>query len=525
MQPSAIEPVIEKERIHSIDIIRGFALLGILVINFTVDDWDAGIYDGFDGIGDQLAYWSIKILMDDRFQAIYCFLFGLGFAMQMQRAADRNSFFGFAHLRRMIALYLIAILAVILTGESNVLTHYAIVGVVLLLFWKVPLKFFPVLAIFFFALPYTRNTLLRIKSELKTQALSKLHIVIDSATADKYVGVYMAPSIPPPNNRLIIKRNKDSLIGVDQTREFFLAPLSDSHFIRRDFNQILTFKKDATGKENILTVRLPNGEISGHRIQIDFQQALKEQLQLRNKVNGPTAKKRLTYMQFVKKNALGYWLSLVYWNWDDFLRNVLWQNNYKVGHILVLFLLGVYAGKKRIFSDPLPNKVFLSKVFKWGLIAGGPGVLFSVGFQAWNFFNNTQWNSYSVWTRSFIGLPWDIGIIFVAMAYIAGMTLLVQNPIWQKRLSFFSTVGRLGLTNYILHLFALTIIFAKVSWFWGLEGKIGCVYRLLLAIPVYGILYLISRLWLKYFRQGPFEWLWRSLTYLKFQPMRINNSA
>ena len=120
-------------------------------------------------------------------------------------------------------------------------------------------------------------------------------------------------------------------------------------------------------------------------------------------------------------------------------------------------------------------------------------------------------------------LPWDIGIIFVAMAYIAGLTLLVENPLWKKRLSFFATVGRMGFTNYILHLFAYIIILDRVSWFLALDGKIGCLYRILLTIPVYLILYLLSRWWLSHFKYGPFEWLWRSLTYLKFQPMKLNN--
>jgi len=134
MQPSAIEPVIVKERIQSIDIIRGIALLGILIINFTADDNDAGIYDGFNGVADQAVYWTIKVFLDDRFQTIYCFLFGLGFAIQLQRAAEKNKTFVFAFIRRMIVLYMFGIIFTILAG-GNVFMDYATVGVILLLFW------------------------------------------------------------------------------------------------------------------------------------------------------------------------------------------------------------------------------------------------------------------------------------------------------------------------------------------------------------------------------------------------------
>jgi len=517
MQHQHLAPVTPQERIQTIDIIRGIALLGIMVINFTTDDRDAGLYDGFEGLADQMAYWTIRVFLDDRFQSIYCFLFGLGFTIQLQRAADRNLFFGFTFLRRMIALYVISMTIVILTGHGfNVLPYYAMVGVLLLLFLKVPVSILPWLSVFFFLLPVARNAIVRINQEPKINPLTKSSVFVEHEILDKYVGVYEIEQ----GHRQIIKRNGDSLIGEGPARQYYLTPLSDTHFIRKDLNWILTFTNDSATTTNAFVANLPNGiSIKAKRIQTNFQQALEEQLKLRNNNSNPTGKP-LNYSQFVKKNATNYWTYWRTWKWQNFYPKFLWEYNYKIGYILVLFLLGMYAGKRKVFHDVEANREFLQKVFKWGLIIGGAGVLCGTAFQAGNFFYDINWNSYSLWTRILIPLPWEIGVIFIAMAYIASITLLVQNPAWQKQLSFFSIVGRLGLTNYILHLFAFMLIFDKVSWFWGMEGKIGCLYRFLLAIPVYGVLYLFSRWWLNHFKQGPFEWLWRSLTYLKLQPMK-----
>ena len=83
MQQQKLQPVAIQERIQTIDIIRGFALFGILIINFTVDAGKTEPWAGFTGFIDQLVYWPIAFFMNDKFVAIYCFLFGLGFSIQM----------------------------------------------------------------------------------------------------------------------------------------------------------------------------------------------------------------------------------------------------------------------------------------------------------------------------------------------------------------------------------------------------------------------------------------------------------
>lgn len=86
MNHQTLTPVSTEVRIQTIDIIRGFAVFGILVVNLTVDNPNMSPMEGRTSILDQIVYWLIKFFMDDKAMTIFTFLFGLGFAIQMLRA-------------------------------------------------------------------------------------------------------------------------------------------------------------------------------------------------------------------------------------------------------------------------------------------------------------------------------------------------------------------------------------------------------------------------------------------------------
>jgi uncharacterized protein len=203
----------------------------------------------------------------------------------------------------------------------------------------------------------------------------------------------------------------------------------------------------------------------------------------------------------------------------------LWRRNIgSIGYVLVLLLLGAWFGRSRIFHNVTENKNFLTKIFKWGVIIGGAGIAIYIGMDAWSQIKGFKVDTYPFWIRTIMEPVWSACIILMALGYVSGIALLSQKENWKKRLSFPATIGRLGLTNYILHAVAYVLIFGNFAFCLGLFGKIGPLYRLLFAIATYTLMYLFSRWWLKYFKYGPFEWLWRSLTYLKFHPMRLKSS-
>ncbi len=107
----------------------------------------------------------------------------------------------------------------------------------------------------------------------------------------------------------------------------------------------------------------------------------------------------------------------------------------------------------------------------------------------------------------------------LALSYGAGIVLLIQREFWKKFLVPLQAVGRLALTNYLLQTLICTTLF--YSYGFGLYGKFGPAAVTLLAIGIYLFQVALSLLWIRRFRFGPAEWLWRSLTYGRLQPMRI----
>ncbi len=77
----------------------------------------------------------------------------------------------------------------------------------------------------------------------------------------------------------------------------------------------------------------------------------------------------------------------------------------------------------------------------------------------------------------------------------------------------------MALTNYLLQTLICTTLF--YSYGLGLYGKVGPAAAALLAIAIYLFQVALSLLWVRRFRFGPAEWLWRSATYGRLQPMRI----
>lgn len=145
----------------------------------------------------------------------------------------------------------------------------------------------------------------------------------------------------------------------------------------------------------------------------------------------------------------------------------------------------------------------------------------SLGFDAWNFMNNIQPGSYSGSTRTLVSKSWELGAMILALGYVAALTLMLEKIEWKRRLSFLIPLGRMALTNFLLQAIARTLVFESFGF--GLAGKIDPFWRLMLALLVFVILIFISHWWFKRFRIGPAEWLWRSLTYLRFQPLRLND--
>jgi uncharacterized protein len=105
------------------------------------------------------------------------------------------------------------------------------------------------------------------------------------------------------------------------------------------------------------------------------------------------------------------------------------------------------------------------------------------------------------------------------LAYISFLGLLLTMQWPSRLLNVLAPAGRMAFSNYLFHWMLPPILFPLLFGWW-LPG-IGPIERMIKVTAVFALMVIFSTWWLKRFRFGPFEWLWRSLTYWKLQPMRV----
>src|SRR5438046_10674622 len=101
----SMTPMSVGERIDVVDILRGWAILGMLVVNFSHDlDWTWWFTKLWPGTADRAAYSLLHLFTAGKFHALFSFLFGWGFALQMDRAEARGVRFFLLYARQLFGL-------------------------------------------------------------------------------------------------------------------------------------------------------------------------------------------------------------------------------------------------------------------------------------------------------------------------------------------------------------------------------------------------------------------------------------
>jgi uncharacterized protein len=178
---------------------------------------------------------------------------------------------------------------------------------------------------------------------------------------------------------------------------------------------------------------------------------------------------------------------------------------------LPMFLCGLFIGRRRFFENISAHRRGLRRVLAVGLCVGAiayvsRSLLLTAGPASTHAFGR----------RLTSGLLWSAHAWGLAAFYASSLLLLLQRYRWQRWLAPLGYVGRMALTNYLLQ----SVIINPVCIAFDLFDKVTPSLGLLLALSVWLVQVPASVWWLKRFRFGPVEWLWRSLTYGSPQPMR-----
>jgi uncharacterized protein len=177
-----------------------------------------------------------------------------------------------------------------------------------------------------------------------------------------------------------------------------------------------------------------------------------------------------------------------------------------------LFLLGMWvwrAGVVQRLDEYLP---VLKRVCAWCLPIG---LILSIYVATVKALLPPGHVSLWAWLAQVVWLP---GSHILAAGYASGLAVLFLDEKWQRRFLPFAAVGRTALTNYLMQSVICTLFFYHYTT--GLYGRVGPALALVPTVLIYSLQVVISNQWLKQFRFGPMEWLWRGMTYGKFPPMR-----
>ncbi|WP_164016475.1 DUF418 domain-containing protein [Pyxidicoccus trucidator] len=181
------------------------------------------------------------------------------------------------------------------------------------------------------------------------------------------------------------------------------------------------------------------------------------------------------------------------------------------------FLLGLWAGRRRLFHDAPRHLGFFRRLLGWGLGVGlltsGLGVLVGQLMQRKVLLPDTL-----PWLPWVMGPVRNLAELGMAGAYVAAITLLFQRAPWRRLLEVLAPVGRMALSNYLLQTVMGVLLFYGYGL--GLMGRLGSAAQLGVALTLFALQLVLSHLWLRRFRFGPVEWVTRSLTYGGAQPMR-----
>lgn len=422
-------PVARAERLVALDVLRGVAVLGILVMNIYAFAMPFAAYANPLAWGGtephNIGTWFVThVVFDQKFMSIFSMMFGAGIVLMSDRARDKGTTFGRVFYRRQFWLLLIALLHAYLIWLGDILFFYAIIGMLVYGFRNLSPR----------SLVGTGCVLLVIAPLLSLGG-----------------GAYMQD----------LKARAEQLESQQQAGE----TLTDE--------ELETVEEWAETRSFIL----PGDE------EIAAEVAA---------YTGSWIDAFLHRAEFVASFQINGMLFYVLW---------------RVGGLMLigmaLMKAGVLGGQR--------GRAFYRRLMLVGYVVGLP-------ITAWSAINAGA-HAYDPLYMFRVGNLWNyVGSIVVALGHI-GLVMLCVTSGWLKHLlGRFAAVGQMALTNYLMHSLVMTALF--YGWGLGLYGDVSRVGQMGFVAALVGLQLLVSPWWLARYRFGPAEWLWRSLTYWRRQPMR-----
>lgn len=432
MQPDSIAapalgPTAGQERISTLDSLRGFALLGILLLNIVGfglplaydNPENSGGADGWNGIA-----WMINtLLFEGTMRGLFSVLFGAGVILLTSRAEARGGGVEIADIYYRRTLWLIAfglVHAWLLLWVGDILYIYGVAGLVLFVF--------------------------------RHMAARKL-----------------------------------ILLGVA------IMLLSGVQFAFEYFADVDVYQQ-ATAAQRVLD---ETGSVSEEQ-----QQAIDKWAEY----NEPLTEK---IQELTEEYQGGYWSHVAYNAEELIKRQSVRMYTLNLWDALSFMLIGMGLLKLGVLSGERSNG-FYWRLLLVGYIAG----LTINGFEMNHSLSHDPW----IPVGDIQYFTYDIGRLFTMLGHLSVVVLLCKNGRLAGLMRRMAAVGRMALTNYVMH--TVICIFIFYGFGLGLYAELERHQLYYIVFAIWVLQLIVSPIWLQQFRFGPLEWLWRSLTYQKKQPFR-----
>lgn len=429
-------PVEKKDRIKTVDMVRGFALLGILLMNmpgFSIHESQfIGIILGSHENADYKTMVVIFSFFEGTMRGLFSMLFGAGMVLFTMNKYDKPGGPTVAeyYYRRLLWLVLFGLFnAWILQWTGDILFFYGLAGMLLYAF---------------------RNTTPKI--------LILLSIVCMG------IGIY--------------KRSSQHIDTREQRLKYVEAKKAEKE------------KKELTEEQTKALGVWPSIESN---FKVDSARAKEDISEMRGSYE------QVFNLQF-NRNSNGEIWGMYNGVWDS----------------LVMMLLGMALLKLGFFSNQWSTKGY-ALVLLIGYGVGIPiGYLFFKGIEWWIGDIGKYMDQYRYPHENL----YDFKRVLLSLGH-ASLLMLVYRSGWLNWLmKALANVGQMAFTNYLSQSIFCSLIFFGYGLGYYDKLRFHQIYYVVIAIWIFQLIF--SSIWLRYFRFGPFEWLWRSLTYWKKQPMKID---
>ena len=561
-----LAPVERTERIQALDVVRGFALIGILLMNIeyfnrATADIGIGMQPGLSGANYWFS-WIVQYFVVGKFWTIFSLLFGMGFAVMLMRAETAQRSFLVPYMRRIAALAVFGTMHFILVWPGDILFSYAVGAVTLLVVlygrgkyilltivllaglgiatnWEWPFIIASCLAYFGLCAWYLRCAE-RITVFGRDVPIFKIitRFLMVGASCAILAGLLL-PSLPREARfampiiggaililSILMARYHNPAearpwrmgVGLYLFGISIMTSMGAAQYYFPDQNDVAARKlvaampapapaPAAAPKPSLPAAAAKKAASAAPEKKLsDFEQAVERQ----KKRAEQRAEHKAEMLNEVRVLTKGSYAEAVAMRAKEFAKHAPEQFGFAT-LVIALFLLGVWFVRSGVMANTAAHLPLFRKLARYALPFGvGLGLAGSL-----------------IATHGVPGVPngfqFAFGLLMLGnlpacLGYVSVIVLMLHSRSVFSRVSVLAPFGRMALTNYLTHSIVFTLIFYGYGLgYFGIER----IWQFWCVVAMVSVQIPLSHWWLARFRYGPMEWLWRAITYWQIPAMRI----